>query len=29
MAYATARLADRPLLFAGEDFRKTDIPPAA
>lgn len=29
MAYATARLADRPLLFVGEDFRKTDIPPAA
>lgn len=25
MTYATARLADRPLLFLGEDFAKTDL----
>jgi ribonuclease VapC len=25
MTYATSRLADRPLLFTGEDFAKTDI----
>ena len=25
MTYATARRADRPLLFAGEDFAQTDI----
>jgi ribonuclease VapC len=25
MTYATARLADRPLLFVGEDFAKTDL----
>jgi ribonuclease VapC len=25
LAYATARLAGEPLLFAGEDFRRTDI----
>ncbi len=28
IAYATARLADEPLLFVGEDFAKTDIEPA-
>jgi ribonuclease VapC len=26
LAYATARLAGRPLLCAGEDFAKTDLP---
>ncbi|HEX8754428.1 MAG TPA: type II toxin-antitoxin system VapC family toxin [Solirubrobacterales bacterium] len=26
MAYATARVAQMPLLFTGEDFAKTDIP---
>lgn len=25
MSYATAKLADRPLLYVGEDFAKTDI----
>ncbi|MBN9624372.1 MAG: type II toxin-antitoxin system VapC family toxin [Actinobacteria bacterium] len=25
MAYATARLADRPLLFVGDDFARTDV----
>lgn len=25
MSYATAKLADRPLLYVGEDFGKTDI----
>jgi len=25
MTYATARLADEPLLFVGEDFSKTDL----
>lgn len=25
MTYATARLADRPLLFVGDDFSKTDL----
>lgn len=25
LTYAVARLADRPLLFVGDDFRKTDI----
>jgi ribonuclease VapC len=25
MAYATARLADRPLLFVGDDFARTDL----
>ena len=28
MAYATAKLARRPLLFVGDDFRRTDIEPA-
>ncbi len=28
MTYATARLADKPLLFVGEDFRRTDLTPA-
>jgi len=28
MSYATARLADEPLLFIGDDFRRTDITPA-
>lgn len=28
MSYATAKLADRSLLFVGDDFTKTDIPPA-
>lgn len=28
MAYATAKVADEPLLFVGNDFAKTDIPPA-
>jgi ribonuclease VapC len=28
MTYATARVADHPLLFTGEDFAKTDIPAA-
>lgn len=28
MTYATARLANAPLLFIGNDFRKTDITPA-
>ena len=28
MTYASARLAGMPLLFAGDDFAKTDIPPA-
>lgn len=28
MTYATAHLAGMPLLFVGEDFRKTDITPA-
>lgn len=25
LSYATAQLADRPLLFVGEDFGKTDV----
>jgi ribonuclease VapC len=28
MTYATAKLADLPLLFTGEDFAKTDLPAA-
>jgi len=28
MTYATASVAGRPLLFVGNDFAKTDIPPA-
>ncbi len=28
MAYASARVVDLPLLFVGNDFAKTDIPPA-
>lgn len=28
MTYATARLAGAPLLFVGDDFRKSDITPA-
>lgn len=28
MSYATARIAKQPLLFTGDDFAKTDIPPA-
>lgn len=28
MTYAIARLAGLPLLFVGEDFSKTDLPPA-
>jgi ribonuclease VapC len=28
MSYATARVADESLLFTGNDFAKTDIPPA-
>lgn len=28
LTYATARLADQPLLFVGEDFAKTDLEPA-
>ncbi len=28
MTYATARLAEVPLLFVGDDFRMTDITPA-
>ena len=28
LTYATAKVADRPLLFTGNDFAKTDIPPA-
>jgi ribonuclease VapC len=28
MTYAIARIADRPLLFLGNDFAKTDIPAA-
>jgi ribonuclease VapC len=28
MTYATARVAEMPLLFIGNDFAKTDIPPA-
>ena len=28
MSYATARIAKEPLLFVGNDFAKTDIPPA-
>ncbi len=28
MTYATARVAGEPLLFVGDDFAKTDIPPA-
>jgi ribonuclease VapC len=28
MTYATARLAEMPLLFVGDDFRQTDITPA-
>lgn len=28
MTYATARVADHPLLFTGNDFAKTDIPAA-
>jgi ribonuclease VapC len=28
MSYAAARIADEPLLFTGNDFAKTDIPPA-
>jgi len=29
LAYATARLADQPLLYQGDDFARTDIRPAA
>ena len=28
MTYATARVADAPLLFVGQDFAKTDLTPA-
>jgi ribonuclease VapC len=28
MTYATARVADAPLLFVGDDFAKTDLTPA-
>jgi ribonuclease VapC len=28
MTYATARLADAPLLFVGDDFSQTDLPSA-
>lgn len=28
LTYATAKLADRPLLFVGDDFGKTDLPAA-
>ena len=28
LTYAVARLAERPLLFVGGDFAKTDLPPA-
>jgi ribonuclease VapC len=28
MTYATARLAEMPLLFTGDDFARTDIAPA-
>ena len=28
MSYATARLANQPLLFVGDDFSRTDIQPA-
>jgi ribonuclease VapC len=28
MTYATARVADQPLLFTGNDFARTDIAPA-
>lgn len=28
MAYATAKLAERPLLFVGNDFTQTDLEPA-
>lgn len=28
MSYAAARIAREPLLFVGDDFAKTDIPPA-
>jgi ribonuclease VapC len=28
MSYATAAVAGEPLLFTGDDFAKTDIPPA-
>lgn len=28
MTYATARVADLPLLFVGDDFAKTDVTPA-
>lgn len=28
MTYATAKVADQPLLFTGNDFAKTDLPPA-
>jgi ribonuclease VapC len=28
MTYASARVAEMPLLFIGNDFAKTDIPPA-
>lgn len=28
MTYATAKLAEAPLLFVGEDFSKTDLPAA-
>ncbi|HEX3529952.1 MAG TPA: type II toxin-antitoxin system VapC family toxin [Thermoanaerobaculia bacterium] len=28
LSYAAARLADRPLLFVGDDFPRTDIPAA-
>lgn len=28
MTYATARRADRPLLYTGDDFAQTDIQPA-
>lgn len=29
LTYATARLADEPLLYLGDDFAKTDLVPAA
>jgi ribonuclease VapC len=28
MTYATARIGGAPLLFVGDDFAKTDLPPA-
>jgi ribonuclease VapC len=29
LSYATAKLAERPLLFVGDDFSKTDLQPSA